>query len=181
MEDEEMIDLLFKRDESALEEIRKKYGELLKSVALRITGSEPDAEECLNDALLNLWRNIPPALPENLRAYSCQTVRNLAFKRLKYALADKRSAKTAAPLDELEAVVSDEVAEQKLKEVDFSIFIDDFLKGLSKESRVVFMKRYFFMDSIEEIASDLNISQSKVKSVLWRARNKLKNTVYKER
>ena len=117
-----MIDLLFKRDESALEEIRKKYGELLKSVALRITGSEPDAEECLNDALLNLWRNIPPALPENLRAYSCQTVRNLAFKRLKYALADKRSAKTAAPLDELEAVVSDEVAEQKLKEVDFSIF-----------------------------------------------------------
>ena len=65
MEDEEMIDLLFKRDESALEEIRKKYGELLKSVALRITGSEPDAEECLNDALLNLWRNIPPALPEN--------------------------------------------------------------------------------------------------------------------
>lgn len=180
MDDEKIIELFSVRSENALRAVREKYGSLMLGVAKKITGSEADAEECLNDALLNLWKSIPPAAPRSLRAYSCQVIRNLAFKRLTYSLAEKRNANSNVAFDELETVIFDGEAEAKLENVDFSVLLDGFLRSLGKESRVVFMKRYFFMDSIEEISRDLNISQSKVKSLLWRARQKLRNSVYKE-
>ncbi len=180
MDDERIVGLFLSRDEAAIEAVREKYGVLMFGVAKKITGSEADAEECVNDALLNLWRNIPPAVPRNLRAYSCQVIRNLAFKRLTYSLAKKRSVNSSVAFDGFEAVIFDGEAEARLENVDFSVLLDGFLRSLGTQSRVVFMKRYFFMDSIDEIARDLNMSQSKVKSLLWRARNKLKNSIYRE-
>lgn len=180
MEDERIVGLFFERDGAALDEMQKKYGALLKSVAQKITGSEADAEECLNDALMNLWEAIPPARPQSLRAYSCRTVRNIALRRLTYNLADKRSANSAEPLDELEAVIADRGAELRFDDADFRLVLEGFLDGLSRESRVVFMKRYFFTDSVGDIAKDLNISESKVKSLLFRARRRLRKTVYRE-
>lgn len=180
MDDSQIIALLFKRDESALGILREKYGNLLLGVARKITGDDSDAEECLSDAMLNLWNAIPPARPENLRAYSCRTVRNLALKRLEYSLAKKRTVNSNVALEELEAVISDAGAEERLLDVDFSLLISDFLDGLGEESRAIFMKRYFFMDSVKEIAGDLKMSESKVKSALHRARNRLKKTVYEE-
>ena len=178
MEDEKIIELFLQRSESAVAEMSAKYGALLRSVAKNITGSDTDAEECLNDALMNLWQNIPPSIPECLRAYSCKVVRNLALKRLTYSLAEKRSRSSELPLDELEAVMPDSTAGDAFDNIDFSLFLDGFLRTLSSESRVVFLKRYFFMDTVPEIAGDLGISESKVKSILWRARKKLKNTIY---
>ncbi len=180
MDDEKIIELFCRRDESALGELRDKYGALILRLAERITGSRADAEECLSDALLNLWNAIPPARPESLGAYAAASARNLAFKRLGYSLAKRRSVNSSVALDELEAVIADKNAEAELKDVDFHVLLDGFLQSLSVESRVVFMKRYFFMDSVGEIAEDLNISESKVKSLLFRARKKLKRTIYGE-
>lgn len=180
MEDEKIIELFLHRNESALTEISKKYGALLFGVAKKLLENETDAEECVNDALLRLWQSIPPAEPKSIRAYSCKVVRNQALKRLQYNLAWKRSINSELPLDELEAVLPDFMAGDEIERVDFSLLLDGFLRSLSTESRVVFIKRYFFMDTVPEIAKDLKMSESKVKSLLWRARNKLRNTIYKE-
>ena len=180
MEDEEIVGLFISRDENALRAVDEKYGLLLLSVAKKITCNDGDARECFDDALLNLWNNIPPAHPDNLRAYSCQVIRNVAFKRLTYSLSQKRNVNSAVALNELEAAMSDPRAEERLKDVDFKLFLEDFLRSLSAESRVVFMKRYFFADSVCEIANDLKMSESKVKSLLFRARKKLKKRILKE-
>lgn len=180
MEDQKIIELFLQRSESAVNELSKKYGALFFGVAKKILENDTDSEECVNDALMRLWQNIPPSIPESLRAYSCKVVRNLALKRLQYNLAEKRSMNSELPLDELEAVLSDSAAGDEIDRVDFSLLLDGFLRSLSTESRVVFIKRYFFMDTVPEIAEDLKISESKVKSLLWRARNKLRNTIYKE-
>ena len=180
MEDEKIVELYLQRSEFAIEATQQSYGNLLITVAKKITKSDDDAAECLNDALLNLWNNIPPARPQNLRAYSCKVVRNLAFKRLTYKLAEKRSVNSELPLDELEAVLPDGDADAQFQDIDFSLLLDRFLRGLKPESRVVFLKRYFFMDTVPEIAKDLKMSESKVNSLLWRARNKLKKDLYEK-
>ena len=180
MEDKRIIELFFERNESALAQVSDKYGALMRSVAQKIVGSESDAEECLNDALMNLWQNIPPSEPKSIRAYACKVVRNLALKRLTYNLAGKRSQNQELPLDELEAVLYDDASGEAFADVDFSMLLDSFLRTLTPQARVVFLKRYFFMDTVPEIARDLGMSESKVKSLLWRARNKLRNTIYKE-
>lgn len=173
--DEEIIELFFSRDELAITSAQEKYGPLLLKVALKILGERSDAEECLNDAYLALWGSIPPERPQNLAAYCCKIVRNLSFKRLEYNLAQKRSARSAVPLEELEASLSGGEDFAAYENVDFSIAVNDFLKSLKPEMRVVFMKRYYMTDSVPEIASDLGFSESKVKSMLLRARKKFKS------
>lgn len=180
MEDQKIIGLFFQRDESALFITQKKYGKILSALARRITGNETDAEECLNDTLLGLWNHIPPANPQNLRAYACKVIRNLAFKRLSYNLAEKRSVNSQVSLDELEASLSDGASIGEFENVDFSVLFNSFLRELKPESRVVFLKRYYFLDSEAEIAADLGMSLSKVKALLFRARKKFKNDIYKE-
>ena len=173
LEDNEILGLFWQRSESALAQVQKKYGRMLKHIAARIAGSEAAADECLNDALLALWQNIPPARPENPSAYACKVIRNLAFKRLTYELAQKRSVNASVPLEELEAAVSDAGAEYELERKEVLMIIEDLLDGLSREARAVFLKRYYFMDTVPEIARDLRISEAKVKSILVRSRKKL--------
>ena len=174
MEDEKIIGLYFARDELAITETQKKYGTLLFGIAKRILGADIDAEECLNDALLGTWNSIPPAAPDNLRAYVCKIVRNLSIKRLDYNLAEKRSVNSELSLDELEAVLPDGAALEELERIDLSILLDGFLRTLTTETRAVFVRRYFFFDSIPDIAADLGLSKSNVKTSLWRTRNKFK-------
>ena len=121
MEDEKITDLFLQRSESAIGLMQEKYGDLLLNVAKKITGSDIDAKECLNDALLRLWQSIPPAHPKNLRAYSCKVVRNLAFKRLTYSLAEKRNVNSELPLNELEAVLPDTATDDAIQNIDFSL------------------------------------------------------------
>lgn len=180
MEDKKIVELYFARDELAVTATQEKYGTLLKSLAVKILGDSESAEECLNDAYLALWSSIPPESPENLRAYSCKIVRNLAFKRLRYSLAEKRSVHSEVPLDELEASLSDGASQDAFSDVDFSILLNEFLGELKPESRKVFLKRYFFFDTVPEIAHDLGISESKVKSLLFRARSKFKSHILKK-
>lgn len=175
LEDEKIVGLYHSRDELAIAATQDKYGKLCLGIAKKILGSEIDAEECFNDALLGLWKSIPPARPDNLKAYVCKTVRNLSFKRLSYKLAEKRSVNAEVPLEELEAVLPDGAARDALDRIDFSLLLDEFLQGLKPEARVIFTQRYFFFDSVSDISADLGISQSKVKSSLLRTRNKFKS------
>lgn len=180
MEDKRIVELYLARDELAVSATHEKYGTLLLSIAGKILGDNAAAEECLNDAYLALWNSVPREEPINLRAYACKVVRNLAFKRLGFELAEKRSVRSKVPLEELEAALSDGEAYAAFEEVDFSILVNGFLHELKPESRKVFLKRYFFFDTVPEIACDLGISESKVKSLLFRARNKFKGYVRKE-
>lgn len=175
MEDSKIVGMFLERDELAIEAAQEKYGGLCLGLARRILGSDSDAEECVNDTLLGLWNSIPPAEPDNLRAYICKTVRNLSFKRLTFKLAEKRSVNFEVPLSELETVLPDGAARDAFDRVDFALFLEEFLKGITPEARAVFIRRYFFFDSPSDIAADMGISESKVKSSLWRTRNKFKS------
>lgn len=177
VEDKQIIELYFARDELAVSATQEKYGGLLSGIALKILGESQAAEECINDAYLSLWRTIPPESPDNLRAYSCKIVRNTAFNQLRYNLAEKRSVHAEISLDELEETLSDGISPQAFENVDFKIVVNEFLEGLKPEARKVFLKRYFFLDTVPQIAADMGISESKVKSLLFRARARFKSHI----
>lgn len=177
VEDKQIIELYFARDELAASATQEKYGGLLSGIALKILGESQAAEECINDAYLSLWRTIPPESPDNLRAYSCKIVRNTAFNQLRYSLAEKRSVHAEISLDELEETLSDGISPQAFENVDFKIVVNEFLEGLKPEARKVFLKRYFFLDTVPQIAADMGISESKVKSLLFRTRARFKSHI----
>lgn len=177
VEDKQIIELYFARDELAASATQEKYGGLLSGIALKILGESQAAEECINDAYLSLWRTIPPESPDNLRAYSCKIVRNTAFNQLRYNLAEKRSVHAEISLDELEETLSDGISPQAFENVDFKIVVNEFLEGLKPEARKVFLKRYFFLDTVPQIAADMGISESKVKSLLFRTRARFKSHI----
>lgn len=172
MEDERIIELFNSRDEHAVSAVEEKYGRLLFGVAKRLLRFDSDAEECLNDALLAMWETIPPERPDSLRAYAMRLIRNISLDRLKYDLADKRSRDLAVPLSEFESILPDSAT---LERVDFSILLDGFLSTLHKDARVIFVRRYVFFDTVADIAADLGVSQSKVKSSLMRTRKRFKS------
>ena len=172
MEDERIIELFNCRNECAVSAVEEKYGRLLFGVAKRLLRFDRDAEECLNDALLAMWETIPPERPDSLRAYALRFVRNISLDRLKYDLADKRSRDLAVPLSEFESILPDS---DTLEQVDFSMLLDDFLSTLTKEARVIFVRRYVFFDTVVDISRDLGITQSKVKSSLMRTRKRFKS------
>ena len=169
-----MISLLFERQESALIELKSKYGQLCQRISENILGSPDDAEEVINDALLAVWKTVPPLTPNNLRAYLIKIVRNLSLKRFNYNTAEKRQTYSKVALNELEEVLSDRHASLALDRVDFDILIDGFLKQLTAEARKIFIKRYYFFDSLSDISKDMGISLAKVKSSLHRTRAALK-------
>lgn len=177
LDDKQIIELYFARDELAVSATQEKYGSLLSGIALKILGESGASEECVNDVYLSLWRSIPPESPENLRAYSCKIVRNMAFNQLRYSLAEKRSAHAEISLDELEETLSDGISPQAFEDVDFKMVLNEFLEGLRPEYRKVFLKRFFFLDTIPQIAADMGISESKVKSLLFRARSKFRSHI----
>lgn len=172
LEDGKIVGLYLMRSESAISETDAKYGSLMLTLSKRILGDGGAAEECLNDAYLGLWNSIPPEEPQNLRAYCCKVIRNLSFKRLQYSLAQKRTVHSEVPLDGLEASLSDGISEAGFDDLEFESALNAFLDGLKPLARVVFLKRYFFFDTVPEIAGDLGISESRVKSLLWRTRRK---------
>ena len=172
MRDDEIVGLYFARSELAVGALQEKYGGPLLKVSSAILGGRADAEECLNDAHLAIWNSIPPERPKSLRAYACRVIRNLSFRRLEYNLAEKRSPRHEVPLEELEASLSGGNDLGVYENVDFSVAVNGFLEGLKPQMRIAFLKRYYFFDSVAEISRDMNISESKVKSMLMRARRK---------
>ncbi|MBR2639098.1 MAG: sigma-70 family RNA polymerase sigma factor [Oscillospiraceae bacterium] len=168
--------------EKILGELSEKYGKTCKTIAKNILRNEEDAEEILNDALLAFWNSAFSDFPENPGAWLCKTVRNMALNRLAFLSAEKRGSGNAEiALSELEECVpSKNSVEEEINESAFIEAIENFLLSQPEEKRNIFLRRYWYMFSVSEIARDLKISESKVKSVLFRMRKELRKKLEKE-
>ena len=176
MDDKQIIDLLFDRSETALEQISIKYGRLCYKLAGNILGNEQDCEECVNDAYLGVWNSIPPNRPDSLMAYLCRIVKNISLKKFRYNTAEKRNSNMEIAMEELEGTLtSPQDVEQQVEAGELTQAINRFLSQLKQTDRVVFMRRYYFSDSYEDIAEKVGISEKNVSVRLTRLRNRLRD------
>lgn len=180
MEDRDIVGLFWDRAQEAIGAAAGKYGRLCRGLAGNILGDPEDAEECFNDALFRLWNEIPPKKPENLGAYAARVTRNLALDRLRERSALRRGGgRTAECLEELESCLPDGSSDPTdaivLRDV-----LNGFLSGLRTEQRQIFVKRYWYMQSVSEIAGDMGLGESKVKMSLLRSREALKKLLEEE-
>ncbi|MBQ8624356.1 MAG: sigma-70 family RNA polymerase sigma factor [Oscillospiraceae bacterium] len=171
-----ILELYFQRSEDAINATDSEYGKLLRQISFNILRNQLDVEECVSDTYLQMWNTIPPNRPESLKAYACKIIRNLSINRLKYLNSEKRSSQEfIGILDELsEAIPSGEDIEAKVEGIALGEEINNFLKQQNKETRIIFIKRYWLFMSTAEISADMRISQTKITSSLHRTRQKLK-------
>ncbi len=182
MEDNQIVDLYWERNESAIDETDKKYGKYCKSIAYNILFNEEDSKECVNDTYLKAWEAMPPHRPQRLATFLGKITRNISLNRYKYNHTDKRGGgQVPLVLDELQECIPNCVDTEKIADdMVLTNALNDFLGSLSVEARKIFMQRYWYMSSVAEIAKDYSISESKVKMSLLRSRNKLKKLLEKE-
>ena len=180
MEDHKIIELYFSRDERAIKETDLKYGKLCHSIAYNILKNNEDSEECVNDTYIGVWNAIPPEKPNHFMAFVCKIARNLALKRLESSMRQKRSQATVISLSELEEILSDESIAADVSNEEIGKAISAFLRKEKADIRKVFIRKYYFFDSISEIAERYGFTESKVKNMLYHTRNKLKEYFIKE-
>ena len=181
MRDEEIIELYVQRQERAVTETDQKYGSRLKGLAMGILNSREDSEECVNDTYLAAWNTIPPTIPVYFFAYLAKITRHAAFGRYDYNTAAKRDSRMVEAGRELAdcAAVLDGPQEQLESKYVLEL-LENFLRGLPEEKRKIFLRRYWYFDSIETLSTRYGMSQSKVKSMLFRIRRELKEYLEKE-
>lgn len=182
MEDKQIIDLYWERSEKAITATAEKYGQYCRSIANNILHNKEDVEECVNDTYLCAWDSIPPNRPNRLAAYLGKITRNLSLNRVKYYNAERRGlGQTELVLSELEGCISAENSvEQQLDEMFLVKAIESFLYAQPIEKRNIFIRRYWYMTPIKEIAKAYHMSESKAASLLFRMRNELKRYLEKE-
>ncbi len=181
MEDSKIIELFFDRSEEAITELSNKYGQVCKSVAENILNNQRDSEECINDAFLAVWNTIPPQKPEHFLSYVCRIVHNLAIKKYHANTAQKRNSIYDVALDEInECFPSAASVEDEIDSIEVSRAIDRFLESMDKQSRILFVRRYYYSDSIEELALLFRTSKHNISVRLSRIRKQLKNYLIKE-
>lgn len=183
MDDEQIIDLFFRRDQQAIQASQDKYGPWCASIALRVLGSSGDAEECVSDALLAAWNSIPPQRPRSLSAFLGALTRNLSLDRLRRETAKKRGGgQILLAISELEETLPnptgslEDAVERRL----LTDSLDRFLRGLPKRERTAFIRRYWYLCPVKEVAALGGMSESAAASLLRRLRKKLKRHLEKE-
>ena len=176
MKDDLIVDRLWNRDESALQQIQMKYGAYLLKVAYNILSNIEDSKECVNDTYLAAWNSIPPNRPAVLSTYLGKIVRQFSIDIFRKRNAVKRyGSEYAISLDELgESLSGGNTPEQELNVKLLSLSINRFLRELPKESRDVFLGRYYFFDSVKRVAAYCGMTESKAKMLLFRTRQSLK-------
>ena len=180
MEDLQILETLFARSEKALAALAEKYGKGLLNLAMNILGSRADAEETVNDTYLALWNAIPPQRPEPLAPYVYRTGRNQALKRLRANTAQKRDSRYDLCLEELSDALPGGTAEEALDARLLGQAIDRYLATLSRDQRVLFIKRYWFGKSVSDIAKEAGLSAGAVSTRLSRMRAALRAQLEKE-
>ena len=181
MEDSKIIELFFARSEQAINELASKYGATCKRIAMNILKNDSDAEECVNDAYLGAWNTIPPQRPDPLLAYIGRIVRNISITRYHANTASKRNSYYDTTLTELEDCLSDPhspIDDMAFEEL--SKEINAFLLALDKESRVMFVRRYWFSDEVEVIADTVGRTPHYVSVKLFRIRARLRKYLMKK-
>ena len=175
MEDFQIIDLYWRREEAAIAETQRKYGAFCYGIAKNILSLHEDAEECVSDTWYAAWNRMPPELPQCLRAFLGRITRNLSIDRWRSGRARKRGEGLEQLVLELEdCVPAPHGTERALEDREAADLISAFLRRLTKESRVIFLRRYWYGESLEAIAAGLGCSGGKVKSSLFRTRGKLR-------
>lgn len=179
MDDGRIIELFWNRDQSAIESTNQKYGRYCYGIAYRILASQQDSEECVNDTWHNAWRAMPPERPHKLQAFLGCITRNLALDRYGYNHAGKRNACLETVIEEYwqcipngEAPLEDKVL---LKDL-----INRFLGSLDRKTRIIFLRRYWYVCSVREIARSMGLSESNVSVILHRTRNRFRAYLQEE-
>ena len=182
MSDEKIVELFWERNENAIRETERSYGRYLHYISYGILKDDEDAKETVNDVYLKAWNVIPPQRPNPLKTFLGRMARQLSINRL-----EKRSAKKRAEdqytlaLDELSECIPDGNTKEDMSDlIALQDVLNDFLKTLPNTERKIFIRRYWYMHSISQLASDFSMSESKVKSMLMRTRKKLKMHLEKE-
>lgn len=180
MEDKEIIKLYLDRSESAIAETAEKYGAFCHAIARNILADDADAEECVNDAYFALWNRIPPCVPTSLKAFVGKIVRNVSLDRFDYNTASCRFDGMDCIFDEVAGMIPSPDAEVSDDNIVLTGCINAFLAGEKETSRLVFMRRYWFCDSVKEIGKRYGMSEGRVKSILFRERKRLSAYLKKE-
>ncbi|MGX8704574.1 MAG: RNA polymerase sigma factor [bacterium] len=181
MDDDKIVELFFARKEQAVRELSDKYGAVFRKVADNILNDRLDSEECVNDAYLAVWNTIPPKKPDSLVSYVCRIVRNLALKKYHEKTAQKRNSHYDVALEELAdclpspVSVEDEISANELAEM-----VNRFLGTLGQRDRVMFVRRYWHADSLDELAALLHRSKHYISVRLSRIRKALRKYLIKE-
>lgn len=182
MDDNDIIRLYWARDDQAIRATAEKYGQYCGSIARNILNDQQDAEECVNDTYLRAWNAMPDLWPERLPSFLGRITRNLAFNRYQHGRAEKRGGgETALVLDELAGCVSGrDSAEQLLDRQELARALNSFVRDLPEEKRRIFVRRYWYADSIADIAGDCGLLRGTVSKALERMRRQLR-TYLRER
>ncbi len=180
MTDDQIIELYWNRSEDAIAQTDAQYGGRLRGLSTRILQNQEDAEEILNDTYMKTWESIPDNRPRFLFAYIAAICRRLAFNLLNWNQAAKRKAEIVAITEEIELCVPDSSQERAARSRELAKVLDDFLATLPQDSRLIFLRRYWYADSVAAIAKRYDMTESKVKMQLLRTRNKLKDYLEKE-
>ena len=180
MEDAKIIELFFQRNEQAVKETDTVYGRKLYVLSNNILNNREDAEESVSDTYMEAWKSIPPKRPKYFYAFLASICRNMSFNRLDWRLAAKRNAEVVTLTQELEMCIPDSRQDGEMDRRELRRVLETFLDSLSKESRLIFLRRYLYVDTVAEIAARYGISESKVKTQLHRTRAKLHTYLKKE-
>ncbi len=170
MNDQDIIDLYFARNEQAIAETEKSYGKVCMQVSLNILESRPDAEECVNDTYLKTWNSIPPTKPSSLCAFVCRITRNLSLNRLRDLRREKRNRELTLSLDELEACIPAAVEDAE----QLATLLNGFLEELDETNRVLFMGRYWYSYAIGDLAAQMGLTEKAVYMRLHKTRERLR-------
>lgn len=175
MEDQQIIELYFRRDESALVETAKKYGTFCLRIAMNVLTVREDAEECVNDTYHTAWNQIPPTRPDSFKAFLGRIVRNFSISKYRALHAKKRFNGLEVMLSELnDCVPAAEDVEQEIEAKELSEYINTWLEGLPAEDRVLFVRRYWYGDEVRELAKRCSVSGTQMTQRMLRLRRKLK-------
>ena len=178
MEDSQIIALFFERSEQAIRILQDKYGGLCWRVISNILPDIRDVDECVSDTYLLVWKSIPPHHPDRLDSYVARIARNTALDRHDYNRASLRNSALTLAYEELEYILPSR--DGCLDVLLFRTFLNQFLRSQKKDARIMFLRRYWYGDSIQQIAASFGCGEEKVKSTLFRIRNKLRDAMNKE-
>ena len=181
MDDNKIIELFYERSEQAISQLAKKYGTLCKRIAFNILKDESDAEECVNDAYLKIWNSVPPEKPDPLRTYVCRIVRNTSIDRYDHNTAKKRNEYYDTALEEFENYFTDPDGVEDIVSAKHLVSaVEEYLLKTDKESRFIFLRRYWYCDEVCDIARMLKKKPHYVSVKLFRIKEDLKKYLIKK-
>lgn len=175
IDDGKIIELFFERNQQAIQELDAKYGKLCRRLSYNIVNDKQDAEECVNDAYLAAWNAIPPTRPNPLLSYIAKIVRNISLNIYYRENAGKRSSHYTVAMEEIEAcIATPNTVEAEIEAKELAHIIESFLDTLTAKERIIFMRRYAYMDTYADIAKCAGISEKNVSVRLTLIRQKMK-------